>query len=160
MGFTPAISQKVKEKMVRGISSTHPLAVTRALCICGMLSCGLAAAAVKPYASVTAHSCTACCRCCCRRPNPASPQQSLGLGSASGGTPTSGSGCSSSSSSGGASAGPALDANTTWAIGKKRFAVAADDHGADASPASISSYAKPEAIKQLIRESLPCCCWV
>lgn len=80
------------------------------------------------------------CSCCLCVPVPATLQQALGLGSRSG-------------SAAGAAAGtiPVGDptaADSAWGLAKKRMAVAADNQEAT----NITSYAKPDFVKQLIRE--------
>jgi hypothetical protein len=79
-------------------------------------------------------------------------QQALGLGSGSGasnsaaaaGRPASGSAGSSTA----AGSSSSDYSSSMWGLGKKRIAVAADNQDA----ANITSYAKSESVKQLIRE--------
>lgn len=75
-------------------------------------------------------------------------QQALGLGASSGGGHAAG--ASAALSAGIPVQSAAADFSTSWGAGKKRIAVAADNQDA----ANITSYAKSESVKQLIRK---CC---
>lgn len=74
------------------------------------------------------------CACTCN------PQQALGLGSASG--------SAASAAAGTIPVGDPTAADSAWGLAKKRMAVAADNQEAT----NITSYAKPDFVKQLIRK--------